>query len=120
MGPLKKKDAIHVPIARVRAGAVVTPGDHVVMIDGRAWCQHHSRAKGKQIAGIVDPFDDRVHILRDQEFWVWLAPGSTQDLRHEWSHPDFPDENVKIVEKIVEVEKPVYNDDYEDSCRGCY
>ena len=80
-----QRDAIHVAIAPVRAGAELRPGEHVgLMADGTA-----SWGSKPQI-GIVDPFlGEDAHVSRGEWFWLFLYPQTVTSLRHEWTHPAF-------------------------------
>lgn len=89
-----ERDAIHVAVAPVTAAERLRPGQHVGL-DGQG------EAIGGELArlpiGVVDPFleDD---VRPGEGFWLFLYPGSTAVLRHEWTHPAFPlvDKNVAV------------------------
>lgn len=80
----RPKDAIHVAVAAVTAAEKLEPGARVNVTNGGAY---------KTIVaggcGIVDPFLLQ-SVQPGQKFWVLLDPGTTTDLRHEWTHPAFP------------------------------
>jgi hypothetical protein len=78
----QSRDAIHIAVAPVVAGARLRPGDHVGLLGGGEAVPH------EEPVGVVDPF------LRDavepgQRFWLLLYPYTITSLRHEWRHPAF-------------------------------
>jgi hypothetical protein len=82
----QKRDAIHLAVLPVIAGARLYPGQRIDATDGIATPSHTG-------LGIVDPFlSDAVH--PEQRFWMVLKPRIITSLRHVWSHPGFPDEPV--------------------------
>lgn len=94
-----KKDAVHVAIAPATAEGPLNPGAHVFVANGYA-----SLPEGRQKAvGIVDPFLTEP-VKEGEVFWVFVYPNTVKDLRHEWSHPAFPDDG---------------DDAGYDGCRGC-
>ena len=79
---LPYRDAIHVALARVRAGERLLPGQRIAMVNGKAIRRvDHSD-------GIVDPFL-RGAVESGQEFWMLLHPQTITSLRHDWTHPAF-------------------------------
>ena len=115
-----KRDAIHVGVVPVRAGGVLRPAQKVkVRADGLA----HPALPTERFTGIVDPF------LFDQVgmgdlFWLLMAPGEVNSLRHDWDHEDLRPE-VEAPQQIQFVEELTPNwdeldEDEDDGCRGCY
>lgn len=98
------KDAIHVPVAPVVVGLgqKLYPSQIVTLIDGEAAAITNALERP---VGIVDPFLP-APVLQGEKFWLFLIPGSTQNLRHEWDHEAFPE--------------PKPEDYGDDECRGCY
>jgi hypothetical protein len=86
IGENEKRDAIHLAVIPVKAGCVLRAGQYITVNDGVATSDHRG-------PGIVDPFlfGD---ITEGQNFWMVLRPRIIKSLRHVWSHPDFPDENI--------------------------
>lgn len=83
------KDAVHVCIAPVVAAEALKPGDHVCFVeDNNTSLVGASWARPK--VGVVDPFLTRP-IREGESFNMLLYPGTTSGLRHEWSHPAFPE-----------------------------
>lgn len=99
-----KKDAIHVPVVSVVARETFSPGEAVVVQDNFA-----NKAVVGKPTGIVDPFLNE-DVQKGDRFWLFLQPGSVNDLRHEWDTPEFPDV----------AESKEFQDYLDDSCRGCY
>ena len=103
-----KKDAIHVPVVAVVAGETLTPGEQVTINRVKGVPTAYS-ALGDRTVGIVDPFLKHSVTIYDI-FWLFLQPGSVQDLRHEWDTVEFP-----------EVEARKFEEPFDgDSCGGCY
>lgn len=83
-----QRDAVHIAVAPVVADEVLQPGDRVAFVAGS-----HKRVRrfGTTI-GIIDPFlSDSVQ--PGQTCWLYLNPGSITSLRHDWTHPAFPQEH---------------------------
>jgi hypothetical protein len=79
----QNRDAVHMAIAPVVASEYLLPGQRVNLANGLA------TLAGEPV-GIVDPFL-RGPIEEGQRFWLFLFPGSITSLRHDWTHPSFPD-----------------------------
>lgn len=103
-----ERNAIHVPIAPIVAAEKLYPGQSVDISEGKA-------VASTGAVGIVDPFL-KSPVFVGQRFWLFMLPGSVTDLRHEWSHPAFPEVVTVVPAEPVEVAP---DDDYDD-CRGCY
>lgn len=87
IGSNEKRDAIHIAVEPVEAGADnMKAGDHVVLIRGVAYpC-----LQGTVTAvGIVDPFLERP-VYKGERFWLLVYPRQITSLRHVWEHPMFP------------------------------
>lgn len=82
------RDAIHLAVEPVVAGETLYAGEHIGIVNGRAV----KRAKKK--LGIVDPFLT-VPVDRGDKFWLVVYPRQITSLRHVWSHPDFPENDVE-------------------------
>jgi hypothetical protein len=85
IGPNEKRDAIHIAVLPVIAGARLYPGQSInATKDGIATPDPNG-------LGIVDPFLQSV-VMPEQRFWMLLRPRLVTSLRHVWSHPAFTDE----------------------------
>ncbi len=94
------KDAIHVAVAPVCLREDMRPGQAVDVSEGYAFIN------ATKSIGIIDPFIDATLLKAGTYVWLLLHPGTVTDLRHEWTHPAFPE--------------PVEDEpDYDDGCRGC-
>lgn len=80
-----RRDAIHVALAPVVAKRKLYPGDDVDA-DGNT--------TGK-LVGIVDPYLKRP-VREGDRFWLFLYPQTATSLRHQWTHPDFPEEKGAV------------------------
>ena len=76
-----QRDAVHVAIAPITAPEKIFPGQKVDA-NGRP---------GRQSVGIVDPFLN-TPVLPGQQCYIILFPNTVTDLRHEWKHPAFDEE----------------------------
>ncbi len=91
------RDAIHLAVKAMVAGERLWPGQNVgVAEDGMAW---FDISKVDHI-GIVDPFLEG-SVMPGQWFWLTLYPRTITSLRHEWTHPAFPEG-----EAIINIEDP--------------
>jgi hypothetical protein len=84
IGDGEKRDAIHLAVLPVAAGARLKPGQEISIEGGLAVAE-----KGGQ--GIVDPFLSKP-VMPGQRFWMVIKPRVITSLRHVWSHPELPDE----------------------------
>lgn len=84
-GAQNQRDAIHIAVVPIVASSGLDPGQHIgVLSDGTRSSQHGP------FVGIVDPFlKQTVH--PGETFWAFLYQGQVTTLRHEWTHPAFPD-----------------------------
>lgn len=79
------RDAIHLAVEPVEAGAPLNPGQHIKIDNGQAVPgQPHGDA-----IGIVDPFLPR-QVQEGERFWLVIYPRMVTSLRHVWEHPDLP------------------------------
>jgi hypothetical protein len=96
------RDAVHVAIFPAMASEPLNPGDKVSLIGG-----YYAESSEKP-DGVVDPFLSGP-IGKGDRFWLLLNPGAVTDLRHSWTHPSIPDE---------ELDEDESEDNY-DGCNGC-
>lgn len=89
------RDAVHIAVAPVTAGAKLNPGDRIGFTD----TAHTVNIKRKGAIGIVDPF--LAHpVSKGDVFYMFLLPNTITSLRHEWTHPEFEKEDL-----LAETEK---------------
>jgi hypothetical protein len=93
------RDAVHIAMVPVVTAQILSPGEHV------GWVDKHEMTVGRvaQPLGIIDPYL-RGSVRPHTRVFLFLYPQTITSLKHVWQHPEFPDE-VKVVEKVVEVEK---------------
>lgn len=106
------KDAIHVAVATVKAGQELRPG---MPVEVKSTADDYNGGNTYAIAyattqeashGVVDPY--LVGPIRDGEvFWLFLKPGTVENLAHTWTHKAFGSEYGTQNEEV-------YNE-----CRGC-
>lgn len=89
LGENEKRDAIHLAVEPVIAGAVLVPGQHITVNDGVAYPADVGRG-----LGIVDPFIHARFVEAGQRFWFVMYPRMVHSLRHVWTHPAFADESA--------------------------
>jgi len=87
-GPEMKKDATHIALIPCEAAERLLPGQHVSLFRGKIYTE-----KGKKV-GVVDPYL-REPVEKGERFWLFLYQHSIIGLRHEYEHPDFPNESFK-------------------------
>lgn len=91
----ESRDAVHIAIAPTIAGTWLKPGEHISIIDGKAF-------RGGETIGVVDPFL-KSNVKQGQKFFICLYPGSITSLKHHWEHPAFSSEKP---EKTQEFDNP--------------
>jgi hypothetical protein len=124
------RDAVHIAVVGVLAGEDMMPGEEVYFSTATptvVYLCDDRPGDNPEPVGIVDPFLPG-HVKRGQRFWLFMLPGSTQALRHAWTHPAFEKPVVPGVAAAVErahqtnYNKPVVVDDaldadHDDFCR---
>ena len=93
------KDAIHIAVVPVYAGEDLRGGNKVKLakygkdtVVNVTWTEQDNDSG----IGVVDPFVTDT-IKTGQRFWLYLNPGSITSLRHDWTHPAFPEEDHHAV-----------------------
>lgn len=84
----ERRDAIHLAVEPVEAGERLQPGEHIRVESGIATTDDPDNC-----LGIVDPFLTRP-VKKGERFWFVMYPRVVHSLRHVWSHPSFPDEEL--------------------------
>lgn len=82
------RDAVHIAVVPVLANEQMHPGEHIGLLPNGYASTHPSVNK----IGIVDPYL-RDMVRQDQRFFMMLYPGSITSLKHQWTHPAFPELN---------------------------
>lgn len=86
--PHRNRDAVHIPIIKVRACTYLAPGAPITLIKFDTTNIGAKRAEGSDysaVTAIVDPFL-RASVEPGQLFYAWMKPDSTQNLWHDWTH----------------------------------
>lgn len=78
------RDATHVAMISVVARDHFKPGEPM----GKDGTKNNP-------VGIVDPFLKK-KVLAGDMVWLCLTPGTTTDMKHHWSHPEFPEEEKGV------------------------
>lgn len=84
-----RRDSVHMPVVPVVAAFDLDPGQHIGFIDASM----QAVGMKQDSIGVVDPFLPR-SVRKGERFWMLLYPGSITSLRHHWTHPAFPEEDV--------------------------
>lgn len=103
-----QRDAIHVAVAPVTAGALLTPAQHIGL-DPHGKAVWAGLTSAIQPIGIVDPFLAQ-SVQPGERFFVFLYPGSITSLRHEWTHPAFSDASEHWMRAFAEGHGVTYPD----------
>lgn len=85
--PGAQRDAFHVAVIPVTSRSRLKPGGHVCLVTGKT---AEVRPGLSGAVGIIDPFL-RLDVEPGQPCWLLLYPQTVTSLRHEWTHPEFPD-----------------------------
>lgn len=91
-----ERDAIHVAVIPVTVSQDFDPGDPVSIRDGCA-------VLSDTPIGVIDPFLSDL-VFKGESCWVFLFPGKTTSIRHDWSHPLIPDSKDQVRGKDDNVE----------------
>ncbi len=87
------RDAIHVAVISVVADTYLKPGEHYNNV------------------GIVDPYLEHM-VAIGERFWLFLYPNTVTTLRHQWTHPEFPD--IEPVNEKLPADKEISKKFLED------
>lgn len=88
------RDAIHVAVAPVIASHDMGPGMHVGLTESGEATNHTENA-----VGIVDPFLKQ-RVLKGEQCWLFIYPGTITNLRHEWKHPAFGEQERAECDRV--------------------
>lgn len=105
----QSRDAVHIAVAPVVAAERLKPGQRIGFDD--PGFKVRARLDG---IGIVDPFLT-ADVEPEQQFWLWLDPGSVTGLRHDWSHPAFTKEPDKAKSETWLKSYAIIHNPYVDS-----
>ena len=105
---LATRDAVHFAVLPVESKALRLFPGQFVKISGVYPYVEVTHENDPDYLGVVDPFY-RKQINHGERFWIIMRPGSTQNLRHAWDHPQVPND--------TECSTEPYDD---GGCSGCY
>lgn len=94
------RDAVHFAVAPVVSNSFLRPGERVIFIPNSIEIVTGWNYNEIPPVGIIDPFLDS-YISKGDRCWLFLFPNSITGLRHEWTHPLFPDNKVITQDKAV-------------------
>ena len=89
------RDAVHFAVAPVRAGAFLRAGERVKFEPGSTEVVVAWDYDDQPPVGIIDPFLDCGYVTDKDRCWLFLFPSTITGLRHEWTHPSFPDQQTQ-------------------------
>jgi hypothetical protein len=102
------RDAIHIAIIPVTAAETLKPGQVVtISMDDGPWAYGAlSRRPEANPIGVIDPFLDKP-VKAGERCWLFLNPRTITSLRHVWSHPDFPEEEMKSPVSLADAKERI-------------
>lgn len=80
-----ERDAIHIPILRVSAGELLTPGTWVTVKKTESGFVALVAGTANPV-GVVDPFITDGYVPKGEKVYIFLKPESTARLWHDWTH----------------------------------
>lgn len=95
----EKRDAIHIAVIQVTAGMHIEAGDHLRIVDDKAY-----PCDPEEGPGIADPFLTDT-VKPDEKIWLVIYPRKITSLRHVWSHPDFAEETQTLAAPTISEEQ---------------
>lgn len=108
-----KRDAVHIPVAEVKAAQELRPGQRVGFVH---MGDHTLVGAGTLVlVGMVDPWMDR-NIQTGERFLMLLKPNSVTDLVHVWDHPAFGPANEETVQEEEQEEEQEESLDSDELC----
>jgi hypothetical protein len=95
IGEGQGRDAIHLAVEPVIAAESLPPGTNVGFVKGGVGITGCDK-----FLGIVDPFLKQ-SVQKGERFWLVVYPRQITSLRHVWSHPAFPESDMKATTSTV-------------------
>lgn len=94
----ERRDAVHFAVAPVRPdkGQFLRAGERVRLAPGSTDVVVAWDCDDEPPVGIIDPFLDG-YVTDKDRCWLFLFPSTITGLRHEWTHPAFPDQQPQSV-----------------------
>lgn len=91
------RDAVHIPIAPVRAAHKLKPGQHVGFIENDST---ELVGESFDLIGIVDPYLTK-DVEKGQRFWLCLYPGTVTSMKHVWQSAAFSNAINNATRKVM-------------------
>lgn len=87
----EQRDAVHFAVAPVGVRGFLRAGERVKFVPGSTEVVTTWDYYDAPPVGIIDPFLNCGYVTDKDRCWLFLFPGSITGLRHEWTHPAFPE-----------------------------
>lgn len=97
----ERRDAVHFAVAPVQAGGFLRAGERVKFAPGSTDVVVSWDYDEEAPVGIIDPFLND-YVANGERCWLFLYPSTITGLRHEWTHPAFPDQQPQSVAQPAE------------------
>lgn len=88
----ERRDAVHFAVAPVIVSGFLRAGEKVKFAPGRTDMVVSWDHDDEPPIGIIDPFLECGYVTDKDRCWLFLFPSTITGLRHEWTHPAFPDQ----------------------------
>jgi hypothetical protein len=125
----ERRDAVHFAVAPIQAGGFLRAGERVKFAPGSTEVVVSWDYDDRPPVGIIDPFLEDSYVANGERCWLFLYPSTITGLRHEWTHPAFPDQQPQPVAQPEESPREYserwlrgfaekYRGDYDDMIAG--
>lgn len=88
----ERRDAVHFAVAPAQVKGFLRAGERVKFVAGSTEVVETWDYDAKPPVGIIDPFLEDFYVADGDRCWLFLYPSTITGLRHEWTHPAFPDQ----------------------------
>lgn len=92
----ERRDAVHFAVVPVRVSGFLRAGARVKLVPGSTDVVVAWDYDDEPPVGIIDPFLDG-YVADGDRCWLFLFPSTITGLRHEWTHPAFPEKQPQPV-----------------------
>jgi hypothetical protein len=89
-----ERDAVHVAVVPMLAHRTLTAGEHIGVSKADTGVSADLGPMCDDLIGIVDPFL-RVKVKPNEQFYLFLYPGTVISLRHHYRHPVLDHEEIR-------------------------
>jgi hypothetical protein len=119
----ERRDAVHFAVAPVSVNGFMRAGERVKFAPGSTDTVMAWDYDDEPPVGIIDPFLDD-YVANGERCWLFLFPSTITGLRHEWTHPAFPDQQSVSVAPQPEESSREYSErwlrEFAERYRGDY